>query len=62
MRRCTLFLTGISTFADILEGRDVVIFSDNTGAEAAVDKGKRFCVQASRGLFGVMSVAFCRHC
>ena len=61
-RWCTLFLTGISTFADILEGRDVVIFSDNTGAEAAMARVYAFCVQASRGLFGVMSVAFCRHC
>ena len=31
---------GISTFAKYLEGKNVVIFSDNKGAEAAVAKGE----------------------
>ena len=30
---------GISTFAECLRGRDVTIYSDNTGAEATLDKG-----------------------
>jgi len=30
---------GISTFADHLQGRNVVIWSDNTGAEAATKTG-----------------------
>jgi len=30
---------GFSTFAEDVRGRDVIIFSDNSGAEHAVDKG-----------------------
>ena len=30
---------GISSFEEVLKGRNIVIFSDNTGAEAATEKG-----------------------
>ena len=30
---------GVSTWADLLEGRDLVIWSDNSGAEAATRSG-----------------------
>ena len=39
VRFITLVIPGFSTFAEELCGRDVVIWSDNTGAEHAVDKG-----------------------
>ncbi len=33
-------VAGVSSFAGLLEGRNVVIWSDNTGAESAVGKGE----------------------
>ena len=35
---------GISTFAEQLQGKNVVIFSGNTGAEAALAKGEHWGV------------------
>ena len=34
---------GVSTFADSIAGRRVIVFSDNKGAESATQKGVRSC-------------------
>ncbi len=40
---CAFHVTGISVFAEQLANRNVIIYSDNTGAEAATRKGSTVC-------------------
>ena len=54
------FREGISTFAEALAGREVVIFSDNTGAESVTRKGSLIrlrCIGACRALLPTCSRA-----
>ena len=43
---------GVSTFEDRIAGRNVVIYSDNAGAEGATRKGLAACTFVTSGLHG----------
>ena len=47
---------GISTFAKEIEGRNLIIWSNNTGAESATRKGVAFVVCCSHAYFRMHSV------
>ena len=46
---------GLSTFADELRGRKVLVFSDNTGAEAASKRGSAKCLDHCRLIHEIWS-------
>ena len=48
---------GLSTFADLLEGREVVVYSDNVGAEASVRKGSSSAQDQCKLIHEIWSLA-----
>ena len=49
---------GLTTFADELRGRKVLVFSDNTGAEAAARRGSAHAWDHCEMIHGIWTQAF----